>query len=140
MTIALTLILTGVLLLCAGVLRRYYNNIFTSENVCKYEALVTDIKDSVSTNGDLVCPYVEYSGDSGIVKANHYVPVSRSALNFRKGDTITIIVHPGHPKIFSIADMDHYENDFSRKLPPALIIIGGALLAFGILTLILFAG
>ncbi|NLT08794.1 MAG: hypothetical protein GXY08_04750 [Ruminococcus sp.] len=133
MVITLTLISVGVILIIMGILRQHYSNLFTSADVCRYEALVTDIKDSVQTNGDLVCPYVEYSTDNGTVKAHHYIPVFRSSLNFVRGDTIRILVDPKHPKIFRIADMDLYETDSTRKIPLALVLMGIVSLTAGLI-------
>lgn len=127
------LFFSGLILIAAGIARKYYSDLFTGENVMRIEATVTDIKDSIQTNGDIVCPYVEYQGENGPVKAHHYISVFRSSLNFVKGDTITILVDPRKPKIFRIADMDLYETDSTKKIPLVLILIGIGLSAAGIL-------
>ena len=129
----LGLVFSGFLLIAAGIARQYYNCTFTGEDVYRYEAIVTDIKDSIQTNGELVCPYVEYQSETGTVKAHHYTPIFRSCLNFVKGDTITILVDPKKPKIFRIADMDLYETAQTRKIPLVLIALGAFIMAAGII-------
>lgn len=115
MIFALTMLLVGVIFTSLMFVRKYYNALFSGETF-EYQATLVKIKDSINTGGELVCPVVRYEGDNGTVEAHSFMPVPRSSLNYRVGDTINVTVPAGKPKLFMITGFELFSQEDEKRI------------------------
>ena len=136
MIFALTMILLGVIFTAMVFVRKYYNALFSGETI-EYQAKLVEIRDSINTDGGLVCPIVKYESDNGTVKAHSFMPIQRSSLNYRVGDTISIIVPAKKPKLFMISGLELNSPEDENRMQIILAGIGIGCLVIGAFALML---
>jgi hypothetical protein len=136
-SIGLSLTLVGFVMLTMVIVSAYYRKLFSDEETTEVEATVKNIRQvSSQPYNRMVNLSVQYCYSDKTYTAHHYTQVPEGSVDFRKGDTITIDVHPKHPKVFRLrsTQMDDLEERM-KKNSVLIAVLGGILLLAGIIVL-----
>lgn len=140
LALGLALILTGIIFTALGAVNIYYDRlVFRNTEEC--DAVITKLRriQGKSWNPN-VCIQInaEYSVDGRLVAGSYYTLLISSIVKYEVGESVTVEVNPKNPKAFRIREIEETtEMQYTKKRSPIITGIGLAILAAGIIVIIM---